>query len=793
MISNYFRITWRNLSRNKGFAVINILGLAIGMAVVILIGLWITDETSYNKSLKNYDRIVQVMHNWNNAAYHKISTETVMPIPAALELRSKYAAHFKHVALNRNSGPHVLAYGDKKINQDGLYGEPELMDILSPDIVSGTLHGLNDPSSVMLSRSVAQALFGAADPINKVLRIDNKNSVKVTGVFEDFPGNTNFSNVKFVLPWSYLIADQAWIKNSYDAWNNNSFFIYAELADHAILATVAGAVRDLLKGKPDRHDDPEIVLQPMSKWHLYGEFTNGKNTGGAIRYVWIFGTIGLFVLLLACINFMNLNTARSQKRAREVGIRKAIGSEKHQLIFQFLGEAMIIAGMALLLAMALAAFSLPWFNALAEKEIRFPWNSGTLWAEVISLTLLTGLLAGSYPAFYLSSFNTLKVLKGTFKTGRTPVFSRKALVVLQFTVSVVLIIGTIIIFKQIQHARNRPLGYDRNGLINIAMTTPELQQHYDALRNDLINSGGALNMAEASNPATELYAHLTGYDWPGKPADLRPTFATSWVSHDFGKTVDWRFTAGRDFSRAFATDTFGMILNESAVAFMGLEHPVGSTIKFDDNNYQVIGVIKNVIMESPFAHPAPAIFMMDYGNLSQITVRINPLIGTPEALAKIETVLKKYAPTAPFKFSFADLEYARKFSSEDRISKLSAFFALFAIFISCLGIFGLATFTAEQRVKEIGIRKVLGASVVSVWALLTKEFLLLTAISFSVAMPVAWYFMHNWLQQYDYRIGLSVWIFVITALVTLVVTLGTVSFQAIRAALINPVNSLRAE
>lgn len=793
MLKNYFRIAWRNLNRNKGFAIINILGLSIGMAVVILIGLWIKDEVSYNRSFKNYDRITQVMHHWDNVAYHKISTETVMPIPASTELRSKYGSYFKYIALQRPSGDHILSYGGKKMNEKGLFAEPELTDMLSPKMIAGTLHGLNDPSAIMISAVFAKAMFGDTDPINKMISIDNKSVLKVTGVFEDFPRNTSFYGTRFMIPWAYYVANQAWVKRSYDQWNNNSFFIYAQLADHAAITHTTAAIRDVLKGKPGRNDHAEVFLQPMSKWHLYSEFSNGKNVGGSIRYVWIFGTIGLFVLILACINFMNLNTARSQKRAREVGVRKVVGSVRYQLIFQFLGEALIIAGMAMLLAILLVLLALPWFNSLADKSIVFPWSMVSFWMGITGLTLLTGLLAGSYPAFYLSSLQTLKVLKGTFKTGPLAVLSRKVLVVLQFTVSVALIIGTIIIFKQIEHARNRPLGYDRNGLINISMTTPELHGKYDVLRDELINSGAAANMAEASNPATDIYAHLTGFDWPGKDPAVNPTFAVSWITHDFGKTVDWQFTAGRDFSRNFATDTFGLILNESAVAYMGLKHPVGETIKFDDKNFHIIGVIKNVIMESPFSKAAPTVFMMDYGNASEITIRINPNIGVPAALAKIERIFQRYAPAAPFDFRFADEDYAGKFASENRISQLSACFALFAIFISCLGIFGLAAFTAEQRIKEIGVRKVMGASVVNLWSLLSKEFLLLTLMSFGIAMPVAWWFMHQWLQRYDYRIDISLWTFVITALATLLITLGTVSFQAIKAALTNPIKSLRTE
>ncbi|NLU95475.1 ABC transporter permease [Chitinophaga sp. Ak27] len=793
MYSNYLQVAWRNLKRNKGFAFINILGLAIGMAIVMLIGLWIRDELTWNKSLKNYHRITQVIHNWDNTAYHTITTTYSMPIPLVEELRSKYGGDFSHIALYKPSVSRILAYGDKKLSQDGWFAEPEMMDILAPTMIAGPLHGLTEPNSIMLSKTLARSFFGDTDPINKMINVDNKKNVKVTGVFEDFPANSHLQDVHYLVSWAYLVADRSWVKEAYDQWNNNSFFILAQLADKADLNKVSATVKDALKGKPGRRDNPEVLLHPMSKWHLYDAFTNGKNTGGNIRYVWIFGAIGIFVLILACINFMNLNTARSQKRAREIGVRKAIGSGRLQLMRQFLGEALLVAALSLLLAVLLVQLALPFFNTLANKTIHIPWQMPAFWGSILGLTLLTGLLAGSYPAFYLSSLNTLRVLKGTFKAGRAAALPRKVLVVVQFTVSVALIIGTTVIYLQIQHAKNRPLGFDRNGLINVSMVTPELYGKYNTLRQDLLASGAAVDMAAASNPSTDIFAHFIGFKWPGQDPSINPAFAVSWVSHDFGKTVNWQFAAGRDFSREYATDSTGMILNESAVAFMGLKDPVGATIKFNDNNFHVVGVIKNVVMESPFATPVPTIFMMDYGNVSEITIRLNPAMGAPDALDKIAAIFRKYSPAAPFNYTFADDDYARKFSAEDRISKLSAFFAVFAVFISCLGIFGLASFMAEQRTKEIGIRKVLGASVMSLWGLLSREFLLLPMLSFCVAMPAAGYVMHHWLEGYEYRIDLSVWIFTGTAFATLFITLSTVSFQAIKAALSNPVNSLRAE
>jgi putative ABC transport system permease protein len=793
MFNSYLRIAWRNVTRNSRFALINMLGLSIGMAVVILIGLWIRDEISFNRHFSHYDHIVQVKHHWSNKAFNKISTEGVMPIPAAVELRTKYSDYFKHVALTKTTAGNILSNGEKKVTRNGLFAEHEMTDILSLKMLNGKVWETNDPNTIIISAGTSRAIFGDMDPINKTLKIDNKNALRVVGIYEDFPRNTSFYGTEFIMPWSYLLADKEWVKRAYDQWNNNSFFLYAELSDKVAPAKVATAVKDILRGRPGRNDGAVVFMQPMSQWHLYNEFKNGVNTGGGIRYVWIFGTIGLFVLMLACINFMNLNTARAQKRAREVGIRKAIGLERKHLIFQFLGEAIMVAGLALLVAVVLAQLALPWFNNIADKGIHFPWVSVSFWGWIIFLVLFTGLLAGSYPAFYLSSFSTLKVLKGTFKVGPSAAVPRKILVVLQFTVSVALIIGTIIIAQQVQYVKNRPLGYDQHGLININMNTPDLYGKYDLLRSELINAGAALNMAESSNPATNIYAHLNGFEWTGKDPLINPTFGVSWISHDFGKTVGWEFLEGRDFSRNYATDSTGIILNQSAVEFMGLKNPIGETIKFDDKPYHLIGVIKNVVMESPFMQAAPTVFIMDYENVSNISVRLNPAMGNHAAIAKVEQIFKKYNAAAPFEFRFINEEYNNKFIAEERISKLTTFFALFAIFISCLGIFGLATFTAEQRTKEIGVRKVLGASVFNLWRHLSKEFLLLTMLSFVIAMPLAWSFMHTWLLEYEYRIEISAWSFVVTALLTLIITLGAVSYQTIKAALANPVNSLKME
>ncbi|HZE86545.1 MAG TPA: ABC transporter permease [Puia sp.] len=795
MIRNYVKIAWRNLVKNKTYSSINILGLALGMAVALLIGLWIWDELSFNKNFSNYDRVVRVMIN----STHGNDTRTMgsVPIPLATELRTKYAGDFKKVALASWNFSNILTVGDKMLSKEGTYAQPEFAEIFSVPMISGSSSSLADPSSILISQSLAVSLFGKEDPMNKTIRFGNKNNLKVTGVYPDFPYNSEWREVTYLVSWAYYVADRDWVKNSEQAWNNNSFQIYAQLQDHADLGKVDAKVRTSLNGH-DRKDKPEVVLHSMSKWHLYNEFKEGRNTGGTIQFVWMFGIIGSFVLLLACINFMNLSTARSERRAREVGIRKAVGSLRTQLILQFLGESLLIVVIAFAFSLLLATLALPLFNNLADKRMSIFWYNPWFWSLSAVFILFTGLVSGSYPAFYLSSFSSVKVLKGEFKAGRFAAVPRKVLIVLQFTVSVSLIIGTLIVLQQIQYAQNRPVGYDREGLITVNMTTPEIYGHYEVMRNDLINSGAAINMAESNSPTTEVWSNQSGFDWNGKDPNLNPSFAIIKSTHDYGKTIGWQFAAGRNFSRDFASDSAGMILNESAVKYMGLKDPVGATVKYlysdrKDQNYHVIGVIRDMLIQSPFDPVKPSIMMMDYESASVITVRLNPSMSAGEALPKIAAVFKKYNPGAPFDYTFNDEEYAKKFSAEERIGSLAIFFAVFAVFISCLGLFGLASFMVEQRTKEIGVRKILGASVLQLWGLLSKDFLKLVFISFFIAIPLSYYVMHGWLQQYNYRVAISAWVFGVTMLMALLITMATVSFQSIRASLANPVKSLRTE
>jgi putative ABC transport system permease protein len=797
MIQNYFKIAFRNLTKNKVYSGINIGGLAVGLAVAMLIGLWIYDELAFNKYHQNYDRIAQVMQ--QQTLNSEVKTGQAVPIPLAQVLQTSYGSDFKHIVLSSWTTRHILTFGDSKFTKTGNYMSPEAPALLSLKMLQGSRSGLKEPASILLSESTAKALFGDTDPLDKMVKIDNKLDVKVTGIYEDLPYNTDFEPLRFIAPWDLYVASIDWVKTARDKneWGNNSFQIFAQIAENADMEAVSAKIKTLKSDKGDKEElkfKPEIFLHPMSRWHLYSEWENGVNAGGRIQFIWLFGIIGGFVLLLACINFMNLSTARSEKRAKEVGIRKAIGSMRSQLIAQFFSESFLVVAIAFGFALLLAQLVLPFFNEVADKKMTLLWSQPWFWAAGLGFSLLTGLLAGSYPAFYLSSFQPIKTLKGAgFRVGRMAAIPRKVLVVLQFTVSVTLIIGTVVVYRQILHAKNRPIGYTREGLVSMHVSTPDIHDHLEAVRNDLLKSGMVVGITESQSPTTDVWSNNTGFTWAGKNPGLQADFATIGVSFDFGSTVGWKFIDGRDFSRTFASDSSGFVLNETAVKFMGLEHPVGETVQWNDRRFKVIGVVKDMLMSSPYEPVKQAIYFIPRRAGNFVTIRINPGSSATEALATIEAVFKKYSPTSPFDYDFVDAEYALKFATEERIGKLASFITILAIFISCLGLFGLASFIAEQRTKEIGVRKVLGASVTNLWGLLSKDFVVLVLISCLISAPIAWYFLEVWLQKYQYRTEISWWIFIAAGFGALAITLLTVSYQAIKAALMNPVTSLRSE
>jgi ABC-type antimicrobial peptide transport system permease subunit len=793
MIQNYLKIAWRNLIKNKASSLINIGGLAVGMAVAMLIGLWIWDELSFDKNFKNYNHITQVLQ--NNTMNGEIGTGTNVPWPMGDALRKSFGSDFKYVTMATYNNGHILSHDDKKLTKSGTYFEPSALDMLSIQMVKGNKNALNDPSSILLSESTAKAYFGDTDPIDKVMKIDNNQTVKVTGVYKDLPENSSFSGVDFIAPWE-LFSNSAGLKKQADTWRCNCFFTYAQVADNVDINKASAKIRDIKKDKVNKIElkqKNQVFLNPMKNWHLYSDFKNGVIVGGRIQYVWLFGIIGVFVLLLACINFMNLSTARSEKRAKEVGIRKAIGSLRRQLIYQFLSESLLVVAFAFVFAIVLVQLSLPFFNDIAGKKVSIPWSNPLFWLLGVGFSLVTGLVSGSYPALYLSSFQPVKVLKGTFKVGRLASIPRKVLVVVQFTVSVTLIIGTIVVFRQIQFAKNRPVGYSRAGLITLPMVTGDLHKQFAAVKDELEKSGAITSIAEAGSPTTGDYSSNSGFDWKGKDPGQAVEFPNIDISPDYGKTIDWKFTSGRDLSTAYLTDSLAFIINEAAAKFMGLKNPVGETLKWDGVPYHIIGVVKDMVSESPYFPVRPTLFHLLKGGGDFVILRINPKMSASEAIGKIEKVYKTYNPAQPFEYQFVDEEYAKKFGDEERIGKLASAFASLAIFISCLGLFGMASFMAEQRIKEIGVRKVLGASVFNLWGMLSKDFVLLVIISLVIASPIAYYFMHNWLQNYQYRSDLAWWVFAVTGIGAMAITLLTISYQSIKAALANPVKSLRSE
>lgn len=787
MFRNFFTITLRNLRRHRVHSFINIAGLAAGTALTLLIGLWITDELTFDHYSPNHARIAKAMHYGHLGEINGTSDCIPMPWSNAF---SQYTDVFSHTAVTSGALSDVLlGNGERVVSGKTLWAQQELPRMFGFHFIAGSAESAKDPSTVLISQSLATALYGNADPVGQTMKGGNQVEFKVGGVYEDLPLNTTFYGLQAILPWYNKVNSY---RNTNTDWEDHNGALFVELAPGVTADQATARVRHVPSPHiTEFHED--ALIYPLDKAHLWSDFKNGKPNGGPIRFVWLFGIIGVFVLLLACINFMNLSTARSERRAKEVGIRKTIGSPTRQLIAQFLGESVVVSFIAVALALFIVQLALPFFNQLAAKDMHIPWAAPLFWLALLGCALVTGLLAGSYPAFYLSSFKPVKVLKGTFKAGRFTALPRQALVVLQFTVSLSLIIGTIVVFRQIVFSKDRPVGYTREGLFTVDMNTPEIRNHYEALRTDLIQSGLVAGVA-ASDMTLTNFAEGNALDWPGKrPDQIAVTFNNVDITPDYGPTIGWHIIAGRDLSRDYATDSSGVILNVKAVKDMGVKDPIGLPVKLFGIQYHVVGVVSNMISGSPYDTVSPAVFVGGRYTSGIVVVRIKPGLDTRTALARIAPIFKKYNPASPFIYKFVDLEYAAKFATEERTGNLAAVFTGLAIFISCLGLFGLAAFVAEQRTKEIGVRKVLGATVFNLWSLLSKEFLRLTAISILIAVPLSWYGMHKWMENYAYRAPLSWWIFGASGAGILLITLLTVSYQSLKAALMNPVRSLRTE
>ncbi|PCJ98757.1 MAG: ABC transporter permease [Flavobacteriaceae bacterium] len=799
MIKNYLKIAWRNLYKNKGYSVINIGGLALGMAVTLIIGLWIQDELTHNAYFTNKDKIAQVLQ--SQTFNGETDSGPAIPRPLEKALRDNYGDNFKYLVMSSWNNSQYLKFKETDISRTGNFMQSEAPEMLDLKILKGEKDGLREINSIMLSEATADALFGNEEPIGQIIKVNSQYDMMVTSVYADIPSNNSFSDTQYIMPWEKYTSTQEWVKNSEDNWGNNSFQMFLQIANNTSMDKVTATIKDVKKNLNEETAEfnPQLFLFPMKDWHLKANFENGKQVGGRIKYVWLFGIIGGFVLLLACINFMNLSTARSEKRGKEVGIRKSIGSQRGQLIYQFLSESFLVVLFAFFIALGIVLLSLNGFNELSKKEIEFPWTSAVFWGLSLVFILFTALLAGSYPALYLSSFKPVDVLKGTFKVGRHAGTPRKILVVIQFTVSVAFIIGTVIVMQQINHAKNRPVGYDKEGLIQIPIMSQDFTGKYELMRSEFLGSGAAIEMATSSSPTTNIWSNRGGWTWEGKPEGFQEDLAWTEVSSEYAKTLKLKIVAGRDFSNEMATDSNAVLLNQTAVKYLGLTNPIGMYLKDDDAEdpnppLKIIGVVEDMIAQSPYEPVKQGMYVFDKNeNASYYNLRLNPKQSAGENLAIIERVFKEHFPDIPFRYDFVDERYGAKFAAEERVGKLSGIFTGLAILISCLGLFGLTSFVAEQRTKEIGVRKVLGASVFNVWNMLSKDFLKLVIISCFIAIPISYYIMNGWVQEYPYHIELQWWVFVLAMLGAMFVTVVTVSFQAIKAARANPIRSLRME
>ena len=784
MFRSWLTTAWRYSLNSRLYTLLNLSGLAAGAAVSLLITLWVRDELTFNTIHQNYDRIAQVMD--NQPADGGITTSELLPIPLAAELRKRQ--DFSRVALYWPDFRHILTAGEKSIAQPGSWVQPDLPDMLTLPMVRGTRDALRDRSNVLIAQSLATSLFGKADPINQIVRVDNTIQVKVGGVFEDLPANSTFHNVRIFLSLDKAIDEMAWLKDYSSDWTSHGWKLYVQLNDHADLATVNRNIASLMTTHT-KVSGETIFLHPMRSWHLYGVFVNGMAAGGRIGVVRLFAGIGAFVLLLACINFMNIATARSQRRAKEVGVRKVSGSLRYQLIAQFLSEALIMTTLASIFALGIVQLSLSFFNELAGKRLTIPWTDPLFAILTLAFIAVTALLAGGYPAFFLSGFSPIRgFVRGTG-------LYRKVLVVVQFTVSTSLVIATLLIGRQIDYARDRPIGFSRDGLLNIGKNTSNLYDaQFNALRDDLLRTRVVTNMAEASVAATESPEAGRGVSWQGLDTTSQPSFTGVLITADYGHTMGWELIAGRDFLPTYATDSDKAIINQSAAMLMGFAQPLGKPIKAYGGRYTIIGIVKDMVIASPFQRVRPGLFLLAPDkSLNDIILRLQPAIPMRPALTAIEKVFRKYNPASPFDYRFVDSDYAQKFADEERIDGLARAFTILAIFISALGLFGLAAYTAEQRNREIGIRKVLGSSVFSIWRLLTTEIVGLVILACAIALPLAALFMHRWLSQYEYRASQPWWLFLATITGSLALALLTVSFHALKAAHMSPVKTLRVQ
>ena len=788
MIKNYIKTTLRSLLKNRSYSFLNITGLAIGIACASLIFLWVQDELTFNHNYAKRNVLYKV---YENQTYEgKTSTFFGTPGPMAKAMKTEIPGIKNAARMTGDGNSALFALGDKTITEIGNYADPEIFPMLQLPFLKGSgANAFQQLHSVVINETMAKKFFGDADPMGKSLKVDNDQDYIVTGVFKDLPKNSTYQ-FQWLAPLQNIDHKQPWMT----IWGANWIRTLVELEPNANLAIINQKLNHYIASKTKNTNTTVCFLFSMNDWNLHNHFADGKIDGGRIQYVKLFSSIAWIILLIACINFMNLSTARSEQRAKEVGVRKVMGAGKGKLIGQFIGEAVIMSFIAVLVAIGLIYLAIPSFNTLVQKQMSIAIFEPFHLIYLVSISLITGLLAGSYPAFYLSSFNPITVLKNIrIKSSVGSGLIRQSLVVIQFSVSIILIIGTIIIYQQIQHVKNRNLGYNKDNLVYINLQGNQAD-HFTSVYNDLKQSGIVEDAALSGDKALEVGSNTDNYSWEGKDASKNPLISWEYVSPQFISTMGMKLVAGRDFNANSASDSTNVIINEAFAKQMGKEGRVGGIIRDGGKKaFQIVGILKDYLYNDMYAEAGPVLLYNHPSGTNVLSIRFKSGVNMQDALVKAGEIVKKDCPGYPFEYQFIDEDFNQLFKTETLTGTLAGVFAGLAIFISCLGLFGLAAYTAERRIKEIGIRKVLGASVSGLAGLLSKDFLQLVGISCVIAFPIAFWALHKWLESYQYRVDINWWVFAIAGILAMLIALATVSFQAVKAALTNPVKSLRSE
>lgn len=787
MLYNYLIIALRNMQRNKLHTGINIFGLSIGIAAAILILLWVHDETTYDQFIPKADRLNQlrVVASYDN----KIHNWQSVPLPTYEALKTSHSSIIETVVTDWG-GLRLITNGDIRYKKRSYWVSEEFLSMFEFEMVAGNREtALSEPNAVVLTTSMAKLLFGEEDPMGKSVRVLDESTLQVTGIVKDLPKNSTFQ-FDYLLPWKLREQTNPWVVDNKTNWGNYSFQVFVELNDPMMQTDAIAAIKNLLVEKGETEFPVELTLYNMLRWRLYSNFENGKETGGRADYVQLFTAIAFFILLIACINFMNLATARSEKRIREVGIRKSMGSTRRQLITQFIGESFLISLIAFILALVLASIALPFYNQLVQKSLTIPYQSLEIWLYSFAFILFIGLISGSYPAFYFSSFNPAHTLKGTINIGKQAGTPRKVLVTLQFCFTILMIISTIVIYKQIELARNRALGYNQANLITVDFTE-EVRKNFKNIKTALLQSGSVASVTRSNSTITEINSN-NFLEWPGKPADHRVIFTTIVADYDYTQTMGIKMLQGRDFDESFSTDTAAIVVNQAALDIMNLEDPLSTNLKLWGRDLKLIGVMDNVLMGSPYEPFNPLfVILEDWGG--SVTIRLKTDKGLNQSLEDVKAVFEKFDPAYPFEYQFVDEEFNKKFVTINLTHRLASIFAILTLIITGLGLFGLASYSAEQKTKEIGVRKVLGASVTSIVLLMSKETTKLVVIAFILSAPLSGYLLSGYLKRYTLSITIEWWMYGLAGFFALLFSLTIVAQQANRAARLNPSNALKSE